>query len=161
MDTEHLDAIARRLGAATRRTVLGLGAGASLATLLATDNVDARKKRKKKKKTTTKCQDGTKLCGATCIPTGTCCTNADCPAGKGQTCQAGTCKCPPGQSQSQGVCGTIPMCLEPQVPCNEGTCCSGQCGSGVCLPGAAGTPCVRTDFCEPGLACVGFICRST
>jgi hypothetical protein len=166
MDTEHPDAIARRLGAATRRTVLGLGAGASLAALLATDNVDARKKRKKKKnknKKQTKCQDGTKLCGTTCIPTSTCCTDADCPAGKGQTCQAGKCKCPQGQGNSQGVCGTPPMCIEPQVPCNEGTCCSGQCaangGAGVCALGAAGTPCIRTDYCTPGLECIGFICR--
>ena len=46
MDTDHLDAIARRLGAATRRSVLGLGAGASLTALLAPDNGDAKKKRK-------------------------------------------------------------------------------------------------------------------
>jgi hypothetical protein len=167
MDAEHLDAIARRLGAATRRTVLGLGAGVGLAALLAAENVDARKKRKKKKKKnkkpTTKCLDGTKLCGTTCIPTATCCTDADCRAGSGQTCQAGKCNCPPGQGNSAGVCGTPQMCIEPQVPCNQGTCCSGVCtpngGAGVCALGAAGTPCIRTDYCEGGLECIGFICR--
>lgn len=165
MDSNHLDAIARRLGAATRRKVLGLGVSASLAALLATDSADARKKRKKKKKKKKpKCADGTKLCGATCIPTATCCTDADCPAGKGETCQAGKCKCPQGQGYSQGVCGTPQMCLEPQVPCDQGTCCSGKCasngGAGVCALGAAGTPCIRTDYCTPGLECIGFICRT-
>jgi hypothetical protein len=163
MDTEHMDAIARRLGAATRRTLLGIGTGAGLAALLATDNVDAKKKRKKKKNKKKKCPVGTKLCVKTCISTDTCCTDADCPAGKGQTCQAGTCKCPPGQGNSQGVCGTPPLCIEPQLPCDEGTCCSGVCtpdgGPGVCALGAAGTPCIRTDYCEGGLECIGFICR--
>lgn len=163
MNSEHLDAIARRLGAASRRTMLGMGAGVSLAGLLAAEQSDARKKRKKKKnKKKPKCPDGTKLCGTTCIPTSTCCSNADCPAGKGQTCQSGTCKCPPGQGNSGGVCGTPPTCLEPKLSCDQGTCC-GQCepdgGAGQCARGEAGTPCLRGDYCADGLECVGFTCQ--
>jgi hypothetical protein len=110
---------------------------------------------------------GDEICDAgECVCENECCADADCPAGSGRTCQEGACRCPSGQGNSGGVCGTPPIgCVEPQVPCNEGTCCSGTCAPGEggidrCQPSAEGEPCVRDDYCEIGLLCVGFVCRS-
>jgi hypothetical protein len=153
----------RRDGA---RALAGLSTTGVLASFLAETGVEAkRKKRKKdKKKKRKSCPTGTKKCGQACLPSTGCCADADCPAGSGQTCQDGDCRCPSGQSNSGGVCGTLPIgCSEPQVPCDEGPCCSGTCAPGEggvdrCQPSAECEPCVRNDYCEIGLQCVGFVC---
>jgi hypothetical protein len=144
------------------RAVIGIALAGPVAGLVGLSIGEAKKHKHKKKKK--KCKAGTKKCGKTCIPSTDCCIDQDCPAGSGQTCQAGECRCPSGQFNSGGVCGTAPMCNEPQVPCDEGTCCSATCAPGEggvdrCQHSTAGEPCVRDDYCEIGLQCVGFVCQ--
>ncbi len=72
------------------------------------------------------CPLGTKSCKGTCIPTGTCCTSADCPA-TGNECVARTCV--------GGVCGTRNLGAEHTLSTGQT---AGDCQKIVCN-GAGGT----------------------
>lgn len=168
MDSTHIDALARVIGAhATRRTALAL-----LSALLSLPTgAGARKKPKRRKKK--KCRrcgpcrrckrgrcrpktDGT-VCGdcATCVA-GACV--AGCPGN--QVCQDGACACPPGQKVCQGDCiaqnDCCGACPEGQTCCTNigeckdirndpdfcGQCLNGQCpGSAFCANGECGLSC--------------------
>jgi hypothetical protein len=108
MDGERFDQVVRQsLGEASRRGVLRDGitvlAGSALVILglSKADDAEARKKKKKKEKKKKRkekkkgdplaagCQAGTKPCGSQCIPTASCCVNADCTGT--DRCENGTC----------------------------------------------------------------------
>ncbi len=116
MDNNRFDTLARILATTpTRRRSLGLLAGVGLgglSTLLGSPHGEVgeagKRNRKQKRKRERRrnrnqpqtpqspppepCADGTKVCAGTCIPTGNCCTDTDCPGT--QVCRAGACGLP-------------------------------------------------------------------
>jgi hypothetical protein len=83
------------------------------------------------------CPSGMRLCGALCIPNGSCCTNSDCSGISGSICPApgGSCTCPSGTNLCQPPAGGK-YCISP------GTCCStADCGgiAGDVCPAPGGT----------------------
>lgn len=104
-----------------------------------------------------RCAAGYKLCGAACIPSGSCCTNADCPvAGGFQTCTSGTCAapvvCAAGYKACSSACIAETACCSstdcPAVPNATGTCTSNGCAYS-CLAGyqQCGNSCISTSAC--------------
>ena len=113
MDSDHFDAIIRRLSMRLpRRTLLGPALGSTLGLSLFTQpEAKKRKRRKKKKKPPTACtpncagvacgaNDG---CGRPC-QTGTCPTNQDCQQGQCVARNACDPPCPSGRDCFQGDC---------------------------------------------------------
>ncbi|HEU0113143.1 MAG TPA: hypothetical protein VFQ80_00615, partial [Thermomicrobiales bacterium] len=151
MDGLRFDDAMRSWETGSRRTALRLVTGSVLMALLAPLGRDLAMAKKKKK-----CKHGKKRCLGQCIPKADCCIDADCPAGSGQTCQAGRCACPAGQGKSGGVCGTPPppTCFLTDVPCpgGNGDCCNGHCvadgaGGSVCACANAGDACLTIADC--------------
>jgi hypothetical protein len=160
MDGIRFDDATRTWGSRSRRTALRLVAGSALALLSAPIGHGQAVTKKKK------CKHGKKRCQGRCIPKSNCCADADCPAGTGQTCQAGACNCPPGESKSGGVCGTPPpiTCWLTDVPCNaDGDCCNQHCVAGgtgkVCACATPGEVCLTIADCCLGHDCIGFVCK--
>lgn len=90
------------------------------------------------------------LCGATCIPASSCCTNDDCPSGQCLTCdETHACVTTCGTNQhcdASGNCVADDPCAA--VTCEECQACSG----GACVAANDGDPC-STGTCSNG-ACV-------
>ncbi len=160
MDAPRFDRFTAGISAhLTRRTGLGLLAGASLPLLRLSGDADAKKKKKvtlcvngqtvkaPKKKAkkllqqgATKgacgagCPDGQRVCGSGCIPAGDCCVDDDCNGN--DVCVNGACvACPAGQKACDTAC--IPLaacCVSNDCPgndfCVSGTCVSFHCGNG-------------------------------
>lgn len=166
MDGIRFDDAIRSWGTGSRRTALRFAAGSALAALIAPVGRDQAAAKKKKK-----CKHGKKRCQGSCIPKANCCADADCPAGSGQTCQAGACNCLPGEGNSGGVCGTPPptTCSLTGVPCpgGDGDCCNDHCvadgaGGNVCACASVGEVCLTIADCcfGAGLDCIGFVCKA-
>ncbi len=97
---------------------------------------------------------GEKLCGAACIPTTSCCTNADCTTPPGPaacytpTCTVATGACSYAQKAGSQVCGAT-CCLAINGTCNPGTC------TLTCTGGFADCNGNPSDGCETNLASAG------
>jgi hypothetical protein len=84
---------------------------------------DAKKKKGKRKN---KCKKGTRKCGKKCIPSTTCCGNADCDGG---ACIAGACQCLTGSKPCNGACIADEQCCD-AADCDDGNPCTlGTCNS--------------------------------
>ena len=177
MDAHRFDRLARSLATSSRRSMFRVAA-ASLASWLGLAEAAARKKKRKHKRKKRKCKGGTRKCGKQCIPTSSCCTDADC--GPLKLCADGVCvvgqgSCPAGANSCTADvtrCGPIdPHCfcfqntigevrcgegetLDPVNPCGE--CVNdGDCAAlypdvpGVfCTKGGSNCPCVGFTFCQ-------------
>ena len=140
MDAPHFDDLTKRLTTGlTRRRTLGLLTALGVHGLVASEVAEAKKKKKKpcppcKKRKKGKCR-GT-------LPEGTGCTDT---AGRGGTCQSGTCVATP-PPPPPATC--TPAC-QPNFVCQNGTCvAAGPGGPVTCTP-----PCGFNQVCQ-GTTCV-------
>jgi len=88
------------------------------------------------------CNTGYKKCEARCIPSGQCCTNADCAIANGTlTCSSGTgtCTSPPLCNSGMKVCGS--SCIPSSQCCTAAGCPAVTNGSAVCNSGVCGASC--------------------
>jgi hypothetical protein len=138
VNTGHFDRLTHSMWRhASRRAAFGL-LGGGLAALLnraGSMEIEARKKKHKSKKKTRKnkrrkqCPAGGKPCGTSCVPSTSCCTNADC-GSENHSCDDGLCICAaPSDVPCSTPCCRDEVCAsiylgeeEIEVSCQAGGC---------------------------------------
>jgi hypothetical protein len=156
MDASRFDQLLKAFaGASGRRDALrslSLAGLALLSTLGVSHEGNAKKKKKGKKKK--KCKGVTKKCGKTCIPSTSCCTNADCDGG---ICEVGTCQCLDGSKSCDGRCIPEERCCD-AADCDD----ANPCTENICNNNGTCSHPKRPDLsdCGGGKACSGGVCAT-
>jgi len=105
------------------------------------------------------CAAGYKVCGSTCIPSGSCCTNADCPvAGGFQTCASGVCSAPIICAAGYKAC--LSSCIAETACCSSADCAPVQNATATCSANGCSYSCIAGyqqcgNSCISSTACCG------